>query len=119
MIVRRGDIVLVDFPQQPGQPPKRRPALVVQADRNNARLSSTVEAMITSNTRLATREPTQVLIELGSPAGAQSGLTQTSAVKCENLYTFPLAAIRRTIGSLPGDMMRRVDEALKESLDIP
>jgi mRNA-degrading endonuclease toxin of MazEF toxin-antitoxin module len=35
MSVARGDVVILDFPQAPGQPPKRRPAVVVQSDHNN------------------------------------------------------------------------------------
>jgi hypothetical protein len=36
MSVARGDVVIVDFPMGPGQPPKRRPAVVVQSNHNNA-----------------------------------------------------------------------------------
>jgi mRNA-degrading endonuclease toxin of MazEF toxin-antitoxin module len=85
MSVSRGDVVLVPYPQAPGQPPKRRPALVVQSDGNNARLSNSIFAMITTNTSLAVREAAQVLIDLSTPDGQASGLARTSAVKCENL----------------------------------
>lgn len=37
MSVARGDVVILDFPQTPGQPSKRRPAVVVQSDHNNGR----------------------------------------------------------------------------------
>jgi mRNA-degrading endonuclease toxin of MazEF toxin-antitoxin module len=52
MSLARGDVVILDFPQAPGQPPKRRPAVVVQSDRNNGRLTNSIFAMVTSNTRL-------------------------------------------------------------------
>ena len=87
MAVRRGDIVTVGIEQGPGQPIKRRPVVVVQCDRNNARLANAVVAMITSNISLARSEPTQVLIDIGTTDGKQTGLVHTSAVKCENLYT--------------------------------
>jgi mRNA-degrading endonuclease toxin of MazEF toxin-antitoxin module len=45
MNVRRGNVVILDFPQAPGHPPKRRPALVVQADHNNSRLTNSIFAM--------------------------------------------------------------------------
>jgi len=116
MSLARGDVVAVDFPM--GQPAKRRPALVIQSDHNNTRLVSSIFAMITSNTRLAGVEGTQVLIELTTPAGQQGGLRRPSAVKCENLYTLPTASARK-IGSLPAVTMQQVDLALKASLALP
>ncbi len=73
MKVSRGDVVLVSYPQAPGQPPKRRPALVVQSDHNNTRLTNSVFAMITSNTSLADKEAAQLLIDIATPEGKQSG----------------------------------------------
>jgi mRNA-degrading endonuclease toxin of MazEF toxin-antitoxin module len=42
MSVARGDVVILDFPQAPGRPPKRRPAVVVQSDQNNGRLTNSI-----------------------------------------------------------------------------
>jgi mRNA-degrading endonuclease toxin of MazEF toxin-antitoxin module len=117
MAVRRGDIVTVGIGQGPGQPIKRRPVVVVQCDRNNARLANAVVAMITSNTRLALQEPTQVLIDVSTADGQQTGLVHTSAVKCENLYT-KLQRDMRKIGTMPPALMQQVDEALKSSLEL-
>ncbi|MDP6444217.1 MAG: type II toxin-antitoxin system PemK/MazF family toxin [Pirellulaceae bacterium] len=117
MSVARGDVVIISFPQQ-GSSPKRRPALVVQSDHNNARLSNSIFAMITSNTRLATVEPAQVLIDISTPDGQQSGLAQNSTVKCENLYTLPQHAVAKMIGKLPNNLMALVDDALKSSLAV-
>jgi mRNA-degrading endonuclease toxin of MazEF toxin-antitoxin module len=55
----RGDVVILDFPQAVG-PPKRRPAIVVQSDHNNGRLTNSIFAMVTSKARLAANEPAQV-----------------------------------------------------------
>jgi mRNA-degrading endonuclease toxin of MazEF toxin-antitoxin module len=50
MSVSRGDVVLA-FVENVGAPGgKLRPALVVQSDRNNARLDETIIAAIGSNT---------------------------------------------------------------------
>jgi mRNA-degrading endonuclease toxin of MazEF toxin-antitoxin module len=75
----RGDIVLMPYPQAPGQPVKRRPVLVVQSDHNNVRLTNSIFAMVTSNVG-SVHESTQVLIDLSTPGGQQSGLAMTSAV---------------------------------------
>ena len=49
MNCRRGDVVLILFPDSNLRTSKRRPALVVQADRLGADLPQTIVAMITSN----------------------------------------------------------------------
>jgi len=52
--VKRGDVVIVDWPlNSPAgiRGSKRRPALVVQNDKDNVRLTNTILAMITSVTR--------------------------------------------------------------------
>jgi hypothetical protein len=45
-------------------------------------------------------EPTQFLIDPSSPDGQSAGLSHSSAVKCENLFTVAQADIRRTTGHL-------------------
>jgi mRNA-degrading endonuclease toxin of MazEF toxin-antitoxin module len=117
MTVRRGDVVTVGIDQAPGMPLKRRPAVVVQCDRNNVRLANAVVAVITSNTSLAHREPTQVLVDTTTVDGRKTGLSHTSAVKCENLYT-KLQRDMRKIGAMPSPLMQQVDEALKSSLEL-
>jgi mRNA interferase MazF len=119
MKVARGDVVLVNYPFASGVGSKVRPAIVIQCDRNNVRLDNTIIAQITSRTRNAKTEPTQVLIESASPAGQQAGLLNDSAVSCENLYTVRQDVIIRKIGSLPDALMQQVDACLKASLDLP
>ena len=119
MNTSRGDVVVLDFPQSPGHPPKRRPAGVVQSDHNNGRLSNSIFAMVTTNTRLAATEPTQVLVDIATPDGKQSGLARTSAIKCENLYTLPQAAVRRVIGHLSVSLTQELNNALKAALELP
>jgi mRNA interferase MazF len=89
MKVRRGDVVLVDFPFSTGGGAKVRPALVVQNDRDNQRLTNTIVVQITSTTRRAF-EATQLVIPLSSPSGIQSGLRQDSVVNCVNIATLHL-----------------------------
>lgn len=117
MSLARGDVVVIAFPAGFGNPPKRRPAVVVQTDRNNARLASAIFAMVTSNTRLAQREPTQVLLDVDTPDGKQTGLRHSSAVKCENLYTLPIAAAHK-IGRLSPSLLTEVDAGLKSALNL-
>jgi mRNA-degrading endonuclease toxin of MazEF toxin-antitoxin module len=75
-------------------------------------------AVITSNTRLAAKEPTQVLIDISTAEGKKTGLALTSAIKCENLYTLPVRVMRK-IGTMPAALMQQVDAALTASLALP
>jgi len=118
MSVRRGDIVLLQFPFASGTGMKVRPGLVIQCNRNNQRLANTIVAMITSVVRHAASEPTQLLIDPASPEGKVSGLLRLSVVKCENLFTVEQRLILRTIGSLDAVLMGRVDICIKASLGL-
>jgi len=118
MKVRRGDVVLIDYPYSDGTGSKIRPCLVVQNDRNNQRLDDTIVVTISSRVQHVT-EPTQLLIDLSTPAGNQSGLLFTSAVQCENVSTVDCNFVLRKIGTLPPDVMRQVNDCLKEALAIP
>jgi mRNA interferase MazF len=86
MSVARGDVVILNAPfvTRPGS--KLRPMLVVQNDRNNARMANTILATITTNISRSA-EPTQVLIDPQTPEGRISGLLSRSVVSCENLLT--------------------------------
>jgi mRNA interferase MazF len=118
-MMQRGDIVIVAFPYATGGGGKNRPALVVQCNRDNQRLSNTIVAMISGNVRYAQAGPTQLLIDPATPDGQSSGLNYASAVKCNNLYTVDQRDIIATIGSLSPALMSRVDDCLKEALGLP
>jgi mRNA interferase MazF len=119
MRVQRGDVVLLPIAFTSGGGVKLRPALVVQSDHNNARLNDTIVAIITKTMHRATRERTQLLIDINTPEGQQSGLLHASAVKCEHLDTVSMADITRVIGSLPPATMTQIQGCLKAALAIP
>ena len=117
MNLRRGDVVLADDPYSSGAGAKVRPVLVIQNDRDNQLLLNTIVAQITSVTRRAL-EPTQLLIELASPEGQQSGLRQDSVVNCVNLLTLDKGKVLRKLGSLPDSSIRLVNDCLKAALEL-
>ena len=116
--MKRGDIVLLAFPFSDGSGTKIRPALVVQSDRNNRRLTNTIVAMISSATQRADSESSQLRIDLHSSAGKKSGLLMDSAIKCVNLFTIAQQAVVRIIGHLPAREMNRVDACLRSTLGL-
>ena len=113
----RGDVVLAWYPFASGEGGKRRPCLVVQNDLDNARLTNTIVAQITSNLRAA-HEPTHLLIEVATVEGAQSGLLHDSLISGNNLATIEQALVARTIGTLSAAMLARFEDCLKAALDM-
>ncbi len=92
--MNRGDVVIVEIPYVQGPGGKKRPALVVQNDRDNARLANTIVAMISGNIEHAA-EATQLLVDPAAPEVRSSGLHGPSVVKCCNLFTIAQADIHR------------------------
>ncbi len=117
MTVARGDVVLVQFPFASGSGTKIRPALVVQSDRNNARMANTIIVQITTNIRRV-GEPTQLLLDPVTADGRPSGLVSPSAISCENIATIHESRIVQTIGRLPSNVVRKVDDCLRASLGL-
>jgi mRNA interferase MazF len=116
--MNRGDVALVDWPFSVGAGGKVRPALVVQNDRDNRRLTNTIVAMITSLTRRLA-EPTQVFIDIATVEGKKSGLRLNSVVNCVNLFTVEQTKVLRILGTLPASLMQQIDHCLKVSLGLP
>ena len=116
MSLQIGDVVLARLPLVTRPGAKVRPVLVVQDDTNNARMTNTIVAFITTNTSRS-HLPTQVLIDITTPEGQQSGLLAESVVTCENLITIAQSQARK-IGNLPPSLLRKVDDALKASLGL-
>jgi mRNA-degrading endonuclease toxin of MazEF toxin-antitoxin module len=118
MNLQRGDVVLAELPFSDRSGVKKRPALVVQCDRNNQRLNDVILALITSAVHRANIEATQLLVDPESPEGQSSGLLHSSAVKCEHLITLHRRFIDRVIGRRSPEIMENVDRCLKESLGM-
>lgn len=118
MKVRRGDVILLEHPFSSGTGAKVRPVLVVQNDRDNARLTNTVVVMITRTIHRAGNLDTQLLIDVSTAEGRSSGLKVTSAIICSNLYTAHEQLIHKRIGSLPTATMSQVDGCLRAVLNL-
>ena len=115
MLIKRGDVIRVLFPNSNLISSKRRPALVVQADDLDSGLSQVLLAMITSNMSRS-GHPSRVMILLQSPEGAASGLRLDSVIMTDNIVTVR----ENEIDSILGNMldMQAVDDALRHSFGL-
>ena len=111
---KRGDIVLVLFPNSELTTAKTRPAIIVQADNLKTGLPQIIVAMISSQMFRA-GHPSRVTILRNSPEGQQSGLLVDSVIMTDNLATIATSAIYRLIGSIPP---QNLDTALKYTLNL-
>jgi mRNA interferase MazF len=108
---RRGEVWLVNFNPGRGSEQKGiRPALVIQNDTGNIYAATTVVAAITATIK---EFPVTVVV----PSG-EGGLRQRSMVNLAQLLTIDKARLQRRLGSLGEDVMEKVDEAIRISLDV-
>ena len=114
LTVKRGDVILVLFPNSNLTSAKTRPALVVQADNLQTGLSQIIVAMITSQMSRA-GHPSRVKVLLNSPDAKNSGLLTNSVVMTDNLATIINSAVYKKIGSFP---TAQVDQALRHTLSL-
>lgn len=115
MPFRRGDVVLVLFPDSNLLTAKRRPALVLQADDLETALPQTIVAMITSNMARA-GYPSRVAVIHACAEGQEMGLRTDSVVMTDNLATVLEREIDRVIGRCRA--MEPIDAALRATLGL-
>ena len=115
MKTRRGDVVLVLFPNSDLRTAKRRPALVLQRDELNNGLAQTIVAMISSNP--ARRgHASRIFVRRDSAEGSAAGLRLDSVVMTDNLATILETETDSKLGSLPD--LDAVNAALKYTLAL-
>ena len=118
---RKGDVVLVSFPYttDEGQTQtKRRPAVIISNDYNNARLDDVLLVPLTSNTTRARREHTQIEVAKDSPEGQLGGLRLDSVIDCTVIATIPKTLLVNKIGEFPQEVMERIDQCLMIAMSI-
>ncbi len=112
-----GDIILcrIPMPSEELTRHKVRPALTVSKTINNERLNDIIIAICTSNTSRS-RESTQYLIEGNEIITA--GIKLPSVVKCESLLTINKSMVIKVLGKLSKDGIKKVNECLKDALEL-
>jgi mRNA interferase MazF len=112
--MRRGEVVLVDWPYSDRQGSKLRPAVVVQADFLNGIIDDTILVQITG--RRHGLPGTEV--ELDPAKETSSGLLKVSYVCATNLMTAEQALIDQIIGVLSDSVMQQIEGCLKVVMEI-
>lgn len=107
----RGEIYYADLsPVLGSEQGGYRPIVILQNNKGNKYSTTVIIAPISSKVFKNTL-PTHVLIE-------EDFLEKKSVILLEQIRTIDKKRIDEKIGDLSGDVMERVDEAIKTSLDI-
>jgi mRNA interferase MazF len=113
--MKRGDVVIIDFPYSDRTGSKVRPSLVVQSDTLNPIRDDVILAIITSIS--SGRSDTEILIKVTDEPG--SGLRFDSYTQCDTLVTLDQTLVLDVIGSLSARAMTNVNRCLKAGLGLP
>ena len=115
--MRRGEIRIVEFdPARGAESRKRRPAVIVSNDGANrmaddlGRGTVTVVPLTSSTSRVYRF---QALL----PA-ERTGLPRDSKAQAEQVRSVDVARVGRVVGTLPDDLSRAVDDALRVHLGL-
>jgi len=118
MQFRRGDVILVSFPQvsDPAKL-KDRPAVIIQNNLGNRHSENFIIAYISS--QIPQKEyPFHCRVFKGSPEAQGTGLRKDSVVKTEIIFTVAKKRVIQRLGKFNKAAMRRIDNCLKISLDL-
>lgn len=113
MIIRRGDIFYADLrPVVGSEQGGVRPVLIIQNDVGNRHSPTVICAAITSRMNKA-KLPTHVELK-----ARNRSLVRDSVILLEQVRTIDKQRLREKICHIDGEMMRRVDEAMRISLEL-
>lgn len=113
MEIYRGDIVIVDFePVKGSEQGGIRPALIIQNNLGNKFSTTTIVAPITAKD-FTKNYPTNVFI-----SSKNSGLKKDSTVLLNQIKTIDKRRIKKVVGKLNENLLWKVDQEIKISLDL-
>ena len=112
-IYRRGDVYLANLdPYIGSEQGGTRPVVVLQNDVGNRYAPTLIVATVTSRTEKKRYQPTHVLI------AHNTAFEKPSVVQLEQIFTIDKSRIQRFLGQTTRNEMRRIEEALLNSLEI-
>ena len=112
----RGEVYWADLsPRSGSEQTGRRPVIVVSHDGFNQTPAWRSIIVIPISTSASHGRRGLTVVEI--PGGA-AGLPKTSSAVCHQVTTLDRAKLTRRAGSLPPELLREVDAALKAALDL-
>jgi len=111
--MKRGDVYLAGLdPVIGSEQGGTRPVVIIQNDIGNLHAPTVIAVPLTGSTQKPPL-PTHVRIDRG-----EAGLRRTSTALCEQVRTLEKMRLIRYLGTLNPETLRRLDHALRVSMDI-
>lgn len=95
---------------------KRRPAVVVSNDYNNARLDDVLVVPLTA-TSVNEAHDLCVVVPMNSPEGQKAGLRLDSIINCTTIATIPKKLLVSKIGAFSESTIKQIDECIMGGID--
>ena len=112
MLLRRGDIVLVDFdPAQADEAARTRPAVVVS--NNLANVHAHVVTVIPLTTNLERVYPHEIVLPVN-----RTDLDADSKTQVHLIRHVSKNRLKKTVGYVPEDLLQKLDGLLREHLSL-
>ena len=114
--MKRGDVYWADLvPRSGSEQTGRRPVVLVSNDGFNQTPTwkSIIVIPISTSASQGRRGPTVVALPSSS-----TGLSEASFAVCHQVTTLDRAKLTRKAGTLPSELLREVEEALKAAMDL-
>lgn len=113
MTVSRGDVIRVQLdPTRGSELRKTRPCVVVQRDAANRGGRTTIVCPLTD---AVGKHPSLLFVPVASGTG---GTTKNSVILCSQIRTIDVVRVIEKLGTLPADVMLRLDAGLRAILDL-
>jgi len=114
MTLKKGDIVLVQFPFTDLSSTKLRPALLLSV---NLTLDEITLCFISSQ-NIQNIAPEEILLESSNPEFQATGLKISSKIRVTRIVTLQKRAILRKIGHLSKNYVRQLDRVLQSAFQL-
>ena len=116
-IVKRGSIVLVQYPFSDLSSAKVRPAVILMPDDLLLRLDD-VLCLFISSAMLADPLPTDFISEQSHPSFDKTGLRFRSVFRTHKLALLHKSLVSRVLGEANEDLMQEIDKRLRVALGL-
>jgi mRNA interferase MazF len=114
--MRRGDVYWADLiPRSGSEQTGRRPVIVLSHNAFNEITAwrSIIVVPISSSSIQAGRGPTVVALP-----SSTAGLSKASVALCHQVTTLDRAKLTKKVGTLPAEILQKVEEGLRAALDL-
>ncbi len=113
MSIKRGDIFYADLnPAKGSKQAGRRPIIVIQNNVGNEKAPTVIIAPLTTKNFLK-EYPTNVYLKKGI-----ANIKEDSVVLLSQIRTIDKNRLEKKVGSISGELLGKVDEAIKVSLGL-